>query len=75
MCALHKGGTRKVKDRYEVYFNLGVDVLSGKDNWEESLAEGKAPHESIRPAPPTPETSPPAGNSAPPDYKRWKPET
>ena len=45
MCALHKGGTRKVRERYELYFNLGVDVISGKDNWEESLAGGKAPHE------------------------------
>jgi hypothetical protein len=45
MCALHKGGTRKPKERYELYFNLGVDVLSGKDNWDESLVTGKAPHE------------------------------
>jgi hypothetical protein len=47
MCALHKGGVRKLKERYRLYFNLGVDVLSGKDNWEENLAEGKAPHEQI----------------------------
>jgi hypothetical protein len=47
MCALHKGGTRKLKERYELYFNLGVDVLSGKDNWEESLANREAPHETI----------------------------
>jgi hypothetical protein len=62
MCALHKGGTRKVKERYEVYFNLGIDVLSGKDNWEASLAESKAPHETAF-----------AGGT--PEYKRWKPES
>jgi hypothetical protein len=45
LCALHKGGTRKIPERYELYFNLGVDVFSGKDNWEDSLAAGKAPHE------------------------------
>jgi hypothetical protein len=43
-CALYKGGTRKVKERYEEYFKLGVDVLTGTDNWEESLAAGIPPH-------------------------------
>ncbi|MDR2864416.1 MAG: hypothetical protein LBV68_02270 [Spirochaetaceae bacterium] len=45
MCALHKGGTRKAKERFELYFNKGLDVLTGKDNWEETLVEDKAPHE------------------------------
>jgi hypothetical protein len=85
MCALHKGGTRKLKERYELYFNLGVDVLSGKDNWEESLADKKAPHEAapVGPASPvqanggTPAAKPPEaawGNGAASGYKRWKPE-
>jgi hypothetical protein len=85
MCALHKGGVRKVKERYELYFNLGVDVLSGKDNWEESLADRKAPHEAapVGPASPvqanggTPAAKPPEaarGNGAASGYKRWKPE-
>ena len=39
MCALHKGGTRKLKERYEHYFNLGVDVMTGKNNWEGSIIE------------------------------------
>ncbi|MDR2096663.1 MAG: hypothetical protein LBP76_14265 [Treponema sp.] len=47
MCALHKGGTRKLKERYELYFNLGVEVLSGRDLWDESLKNGEAPHETI----------------------------
>jgi hypothetical protein len=47
LCALHQGGTRKLKERYEEYFRLGVDVLTGKDNWEASLAEGRMPHERI----------------------------
>ena len=42
-CALHKGGTRKLKERYEHYFNLGVEVMSGQSNWEKSVIEGKMP--------------------------------
>jgi hypothetical protein len=82
LCALHKGGTRKVKERYEMYFNLGVDVLSGRDNWDESLAAGVPPHRSLSaavPAAPAAETAEkPAAEkpSEPPNngYKRWKPE-
>ena len=44
MCALHKGGTRKLKERYEHYFNLGVEVMIGKNNWDESVEAGKVPH-------------------------------
>jgi hypothetical protein len=47
LCALHKGGTRKVKERYEEYFRLGIEALTGADNWEASLAAGKAPHEEL----------------------------
>jgi hypothetical protein len=71
MCGLHKGGTRKLKERYEIYFNLGVDVLAGKDNWDESLVEGKPPHEALSRAAEKPEEKPPEG---PNGYKRWKPE-
>jgi hypothetical protein len=48
ICALHKGGTRKVKERYEEYFKLGVEVFTGADNWNESLASGTPPHREIR---------------------------
>ncbi|MDR1635935.1 MAG: hypothetical protein LBR93_01225 [Treponema sp.] len=48
MCALHKGGTRKVKERYEEYFRLGVEVFTGADNWEKSLAAGVPPHRETR---------------------------
>ena len=47
LAALHQGGTRKLKERYEEYFRLGVEVLTGADNWEASLAVGKMPHEEI----------------------------
>jgi hypothetical protein len=79
ICAVQKGGTRKMEERYELYFNLGVDVLSGKDNWEDSLATAVPPH---REAPgQAPEkrgaAAPPAAEKPanPPDtgYKRWKP--
>ncbi|MDR2632719.1 MAG: hypothetical protein LBC51_03735 [Treponema sp.] len=71
MCALHKGGVRKLKARYELYFNLGVDVLSGKDNWGESLAEGTAPHESLSGGGASGASGPPPSEA--PRYKRWKP--
>jgi hypothetical protein len=66
MCALHKGGTRKVKERYEEYFNLGVAVISGADNWETSLAGGIPPHREKQ-------APRPGGNTVPVNngYKRW----
>jgi hypothetical protein len=88
LCALHQGGTRKVKERYEEYFRLGIEVLTGADNWEAAVASGKAPHEeqgagaSGLEAPPVlPPTTKPAHaaplaaeDTPPPAYKRWKPE-
>jgi hypothetical protein len=77
-CALHKGGTRKVKERYEEYFNIGVKVISGADNWEETLDKEQPPHRE----PAAPGTGPigPPDNAAGegPDkpaggYRRWTP--
>jgi hypothetical protein len=70
MCALHKGGTRKLKERYELYFNLGVDVMTGKDNWEESLTAGTPPHRQHTPVPPAADKSDAGQNG----YERWKTE-
>ncbi|MDR0758895.1 MAG: hypothetical protein LBF74_02145 [Treponema sp.] len=47
LCALAPGGVRKVKERYAEYFRLGVEVLTGADNWEASLADSKMPHEQL----------------------------
>jgi hypothetical protein len=47
LCALSPGGVRKVTERYAEYFRLGVDVLTGADNWEESLIEHELPHEHV----------------------------
>ena len=44
LCALHPGGTRKLKERYGEYFKLGIEVLTGADNWEATLGERNAPH-------------------------------
>ena len=77
MCALHKGGTRKLKERYEHYFNLGVDVLTGKNNWDESVAEGEAPHNAEPVFVPGPAEKPvveeTANESKKAVYQRWKP--
>ena len=82
LCATHDGGTRKLKERYEEYFRLGVEVLTGADNWEPCLAMGKPPHREETPidlaAPPQPveppvpsvasnEETPPLGDAAPPE--------
>ena len=44
MCALHKGGTRKLKERYEHYFGLGVEVMTGENNWEKDIVPEEEPH-------------------------------
>ena len=81
MCALHKGGTRKLKERYEHYFNLGVEVLTGKSNWDESVVEGEAPHEAEKDALSEPEETAEETADEKQDekskafvYKRWKPK-
>jgi hypothetical protein len=74
MCALHKGGTRKVKERYEEYFRLGIAVLTGGDNWGESLSEGSAPHEKPPAQPAHDDSRHGHEGHHPPQYKRWKPE-
>ncbi|MDR2633691.1 MAG: hypothetical protein LBC51_08745 [Treponema sp.] len=75
MCAVAQGGTRKIAERFEHYFNLGVDVLSGRDNWENSLARGKEPHEDPPVSGQAPEREQPQTPEAQthPVYKRWKP--
>lgn len=75
MCALHKGGTRKLKERYEHYFDLGVAVMTGEDNWDENVRMGQAPHEEERPAAPKVETPRFVQKEAKtaPAYRRWKP--
>jgi hypothetical protein len=60
LCALAPGGVRKVKERYAEYFRLGIEVLTGGDNWEASLTDMKMPHEYI----PTPDWSKASDKSA-----------
>jgi hypothetical protein len=77
LCALTQGGTRTVEERYEHYFNLGVDILCGADNWENTLSTGTMPHNHISAAPIKPDDTAPkpvSDGPAPPMYKRWKPE-
>ncbi len=82
MCALHKGGTRKLKERYEHYFNLGVEVMTGENNWEESVIAGEAPHDAessestktIEKNADTSKITPAETKSTSVVYKRWKPE-
>jgi hypothetical protein len=47
LCALAPGGVRKVKERYAEYFRLGLEVLTGADNWEASLVDSRMPHERL----------------------------
>jgi len=88
MCALHKGGTRKLKERYEHYFKLGVEVLTGQNNWEKSVIEGEAPHdadmntrskEQVKITKDTENTEPDNVDNEEKTshtiYNRWKPET
>ncbi|GHU39410.1 hypothetical protein FACS1894190_03890 [Spirochaetia bacterium] len=72
MCALHQGGTRKLKERYALYFQLGVDVLTGADNWEDTISGKEPPHkktdENGTHTPPNAKT----GNNGGMHYKRWQ---
>lgn len=73
-CALHPGGTRKLKERYLEYFRLGVEVLTGADNWESSLSAGKPPHEeSFSETAPKAKAAPVGSADQKTGYKRWKP--
>jgi hypothetical protein len=64
MCATAAGGTRKMPERYELYFRMGVDVLTGADNWEATLREKEPPHAGEKPAT--------GGGTA--KHKRWDAE-
>jgi hypothetical protein len=75
-CALNRGGVRKAKERYALYCNLGIEVLTGKENWADSLAESKAPHAVLAadnaapPSPPSNETE--RKDQDKKEYARWK---
>ena len=45
--SLVKGGNKKPKERFEEYFNIGLNIAYGKDNWSDSLENNKAPHEDM----------------------------
>ncbi|QSH40747.1 hypothetical protein P0136_11660 [Lentisphaerota bacterium ZTH] len=34
MCAMKKGGSKKYEERYEEYFNIGIDCISGVKTWD-----------------------------------------
>lgn len=44
MMALDQDGYRKMGERYETYFNLGMDVVFGKNLWPDAVSERDAPH-------------------------------
>ena len=45
--ALDKDGTRKMGERYELYFKLGMDVVFARDLWTDAVGEKLAPHAKI----------------------------
>jgi len=47
MLALDQGGYRKAAERYELYFNLGLEVVYGKNLWPESVMEELSPHQQL----------------------------
>lgn len=44
MMALDQDGYRKMPERYERYFKMGMDVVFGKNLWPESVSEKLSPH-------------------------------
>lgn len=47
MCALRKGGTDTLKQRYEKYFKIGANVLNGKNLWDKNVISGEVPHATL----------------------------
>ncbi|QSH41411.1 hypothetical protein P0136_08185 [Lentisphaerota bacterium ZTH] len=45
MCAMKKGGSKKYAERYEEYFNIGIDCVSGVKTWDKEWK--KKPAESV----------------------------
>ena len=45
--ALDKDGVRKMGERFELYFKLGMDVVFARDLWAEAVSEELAPHAKI----------------------------
>lgn len=45
MLSLTPGGTRTKEERYEYYFNLGMEVARGTNLWTESLESIQYPHD------------------------------
>ena len=44
MMALDQGGHLKMPERYERYFNMGMDVVFGKNLWPDAVGEELSPH-------------------------------
>ena len=44
MLALDQDGYRKMPERYELYFKMGMDVVFGKNLWTEAVSEKLSPH-------------------------------
>lgn len=46
-CALAKGGTRTLKERYRHYVDLGIRVMTGEFLWDEAVLNGEVPHKNL----------------------------
>jgi len=70
MLALAEGGHRKMAERYELYFNLGLEVVYGKNLWPEAVMEDLSPHEQLAVENPTAGLGPAPEENAP-SYRKW----
>ena len=50
LMAMDQDGHREMKERYEIYFNLGMDVLFGKNLWPDDVSQAKPPHQRLEDA-------------------------
>ena len=44
MLALAEGGEKTLDERFECYFQIGLEVAIGINNWGKSVEDGKVPH-------------------------------
>ena len=80
--ALSKGGTRKYKERCQLYLDLGLEVVRGKNVWAEAAEQKQTPHEEVAEKtekqktsvpPPHPDSSDKKTGEQSVEYRKWKP--
>jgi len=75
LMSLEPGGPRKTEERWQLYYELGIEVAFARNLWPDALLEELAPHDKIRTAAAEPAAGEKTDAGSEPSqssYKRWK---